>query len=214
MLHHTKTKGDIAVALTISDLTIKGYTCFTPIVSEHLPFDIIAYKDNKCYRIQCKYSKNGFISNRTTWSDKNGSHKKFYDNSDFDYYAVYIPNLNKILYPNIKYGGSILKFTPIKTAQSFYWYEDFYDFTDNAEKKCFKDFNIKLKFSVTQSVIDYRLSRRQTRRPTKEELEKLVWQYPLTKIASTLKVSDTTIKKWAKSYALDLPPRGYWLKNK
>ncbi|MEH2287929.1 group I intron-associated PD-(D/E)XK endonuclease [Nostoc sp.] len=51
LLHHTKNKGDIAATKAIADLTLKGYLILTPVVCEHLPFDFVAYKDNKCYKI-------------------------------------------------------------------------------------------------------------------------------------------------------------------
>jgi hypothetical protein len=60
-MHHTKDKGDIAAAKAIADLVDKGYSVFTPVVCEHLPFDLIAYKDGQCYRIQAKYNSNGAV---------------------------------------------------------------------------------------------------------------------------------------------------------
>ena len=70
-MHHTKDKGDIALMKTTLDLTMKGFNIFLPI-SEHLPFDFIAYKDGKCFRMQAKYSASGNVNN-TTYS---GSGKK------------------------------------------------------------------------------------------------------------------------------------------
>lgn len=46
--------------------------------------------------------------------------------------------------------------------------------------------------------------------PTKDELEKLLWEKPTTQIAKQYKVSDKAIAKWAKQYNLQKPPRGYW----
>lgn len=51
-------------------------------------------------------------------------------------------------------------------------------------------------------------------RPTKEVLEKLLWEKPTTHIAQSFKVSDQCVAKWAKSYGLTKPPRGYWTKLK
>jgi Zn finger protein HypA/HybF involved in hydrogenase expression len=48
--------------------------------------------------------------------------------------------------------------------------------------------------------------------PTKENLEKLLWQKPTTQIAKDYGVSDKAVAKWAKSYKLTKPPRGYWAK--
>lgn len=51
-------------------------------------------------------------------------------------------------------------------------------------------------------------------RPSKEELEKLLWESPTIQIAKTYGVSDKAVEKWAKSYGLSKPPRGFWTKTK
>lgn len=43
---------------------------------------------------------------------------------------------------------------------------------------------------------------------------KLLWEIPTTQIAKKYGVSDKAIGKWAKSYGIDKPPRGYWMKQK
>ena len=90
IMHHTKDKGDIALMKTTLDLTLKGYNIFLP-VSEHLPFDFIAYKDGKCYRIQAKYSTNG-NANKTTYSGNKT--KSYYKEDDFDYYRPKLSTLH------------------------------------------------------------------------------------------------------------------------
>jgi hypothetical protein len=50
--------------------------------------------------------------------------------------------------------------------------------------------------------------------PTKEALEKLVWQKPTTKIAESFGVSDKAIEKLCKKLDVEKPPRGFWTKNK
>lgn len=124
-MHHTKDKGDIAAAKAIADLVDKGYSVFTPVVCEHLPFDLIAYKDGQCYRIQAKYNSNGAVKNKTSWTDKNGCHEKKYKTGDFDFYALYLPDINKVIYPSIKFGGCKIRTTPPKSPSPFYWWEDF-----------------------------------------------------------------------------------------
>jgi hypothetical protein len=47
-----------------------------------------------------------------------------------------------------------------------------------------------------------------------EELEKLVWQIPTTKIAIKLNCSDVMISKLCKKWNISKPPRGYWAKQK
>lgn len=55
-----------------------------------------------------------------------------------------------------------------------------------------------------------RLNTRKVERPSREELEKLLWERPTTAIAKEFRVSDQAIAKWAKSYGLSKPTRGYW----
>ena len=69
MEHHTKNKGDLAVAKTIADLTEKGYDIFLPL-SEHLPIDLIAHKSGEIYRIQVKHRASGFLEAKTQWAEK------------------------------------------------------------------------------------------------------------------------------------------------
>ena len=48
--------------------------------------------------------------------------------------------------------------------------------------------------------------------PSKEELEKLLWEKPTIHIAKDLGVSDKAIEKHIKKLNLTKPPRGYWTK--
>ena len=49
--------------------------------------------------------------------------------------------------------------------------------------------------------------------PTKDELQKLLWEKPTTQIANDYGVTDNAVAKWAKKYGLNKPPRGYWSKK-
>lgn len=209
MKHHTKQKGDLAVVKTIADLTEKEYDILLPI-SETLPFDLIAYKDNISHRIQVKYARDGLADDKTSWTDKNGSHKKQYAETDFDYYALYLPNLNLIIYPSINFKGCSFSTELPNSSTPFYWYKDFLDFTDSAEKKTYKDFGIKITYEHTDKMEQSHINMRKVPRPSKEELEKLLWEIPTMQLAKRFGVSDKAIEKWAKSYGLSKPPRGYW----
>ena len=57
------------------------------------------------------------------------------------------------------------------------------------------------------------LSKRKVERPSKEELEKLIWEIPTTKIAEKYSVSDKAVAKWCKSYGISKPQRGYWTRQ-
>jgi hypothetical protein len=49
--------------------------------------------------------------------------------------------------------------------------------------------------------------------PTKEELERMVWKMPSTKVGEAFGVSDKAIEKRCKLFGISKPPRGYWAKQ-
>lgn len=58
-----------------------------------------------------------------------------------------------------------------------------------------------------------RHNRRKVDRPSKEELEQLITNIPMISIAKKYGVSDNSVRKWAKSYGIQLTNmRGYWQK--
>lgn len=48
---------------------------------------------------------------------------------------------------------------------------------------------------------------------SKEELAKLVWEMPTTKVAAKFGVTDKAIEKRCKKLGVAKPPRGYWAKK-
>jgi hypothetical protein len=53
--------------------------------------------------------------------------------------------------------------------------------------------------------------RRKAIRPSKEELEKLIWTKPIKQLAKDFGVTDNPIRKWCGSYGItNLPPQRYW----
>jgi len=54
------------------------------------------------------------------------------------------------------------------------------------------------------------LYRRLAERPSKEELQRLVWEKPTSQLAKKYGVSDNAVAKWCKRYGIEKPPRGYW----
>ena len=100
-MHHTKDKGDLGVLKAQVSLYEKGYKIYVPL-SEHSPFDLVAYKDGVFKRIQVKYREfeNNVcsIKNSTSWADKNGSHKREYNLSDIDVFCVYVKKLDLCFY--------------------------------------------------------------------------------------------------------------------
>jgi hypothetical protein len=61
----------------------------------------------------------------------------------------------------------------------------------------------------------FKCTNKNSNRPNKVELEKMLWQEPTTHIAKKYGVCDQAVKKWAKRYGItEYPPRGYWQKLK
>lgn len=219
MANITNHLGDIGVVKAIEDLHNKGHVVFMPVVSQHLPFDLISYKDGKCFRIQAKYRTDGFIPSETVYSNKLGNHYKKYDENDFEYYSIYIPEINKVVYPSIKFAGSKIRFSVPNSATPFYWWEDFIDFTDSAKKRSYKEFGVDLSVARRKSeepagTISYKAVSKAIKKPSKKELQKLIWKKPMTHLSKQFGVSDKVIGNWCKSYGISKPPPGYWAKKK
>lgn len=102
MVHHTKNKGDLGVLKSQVDLCSKGYLILTPL-SEHSPFDIVAYKNGEFIRIQVKYrsvNSKGFLFVRfsSSYSTSKGYCEKPIDKSEIDLYCVFCPDTDKCYY--------------------------------------------------------------------------------------------------------------------
>lgn len=104
MAHHTKDKGDLAVGMVIADLLINGYQ-YSPLISEHMPFDLIAINPHNNYqlkKIQVKYSslKKGVVPVKlaNSYADGNGVYTQTIDRTLFDAYAIYCGELKEIYY--------------------------------------------------------------------------------------------------------------------
>jgi len=205
-MKNTSQKGDIAVAKTIADLTAKGYNVFLPL-SEHLKFDLVCYKDEKFYRIQVKYSAENPHTIRSATNRQNkGTVINKYQDGDFDYYAIYLADKDCVVYPNISFRGATVRTElPELERNGFYWYEDMTGFMDTIERKTRKSFGLQSKF------VPRKLETRNI--PSKESLEKQVWERPAWLLCDEYGVSDKTIANWCKEYGIKQPPRGYWLKK-
>jgi len=97
--HHTKQKGDLGVLKAQVSLYEQGYLILQP-VTEHAPFDLVAYKDNAFKRVQVKYKsldKTGAMTLhfRSCWADKNGTHMQAVDKDQIDLYCIYCPDTDE-----------------------------------------------------------------------------------------------------------------------
>ena len=101
LVHHTKTKGDLGVLAAELDLFEKGFLLLKP-QTEHAPFDLVAYRDGRFYRVQVKYraAVNGQIAFHlsTCWADKHGTHQVAIDKYSIDLLCIYCPDTRACYY--------------------------------------------------------------------------------------------------------------------
>jgi hypothetical protein len=102
MYHHTKTKGDLGVLKAQVNLYEQGYTILLPL-TEHAPFDLVAYKDGQFYRIQVKYrslSKDGTLEVKlqSYWHNHDGIQRKKQNIDNIDIVCVFCPDTNQCYY--------------------------------------------------------------------------------------------------------------------
>lgn len=80
-------------------------------------------------------------------------------------------------------------------------------------------YNLKFKEKPTKTLVnpnwrtDPKPDQRKVDRPPKEELEKLIYDMPMTLLGKKYGVSDNSIRKWCRVYQIELPnfPLGYWM---
>lgn len=99
--HHTKGKGDYAVLRAAADLGGFGALVCNPL-TEHAPFDLVAYCRDEFFRVQVKYrtAVDGALEVRlrSTWSDRNGLHISRAAATEVDWVAVYEPGMDRCLW--------------------------------------------------------------------------------------------------------------------
>ena len=82
--------------------------------TEHAPFDLVAYQDNRFIRIQVKYRRavNGSIQipMKSWWADINGCHGKQIDKAQIDVFAFIVLILTSVITSNQKMSESVLIF--------------------------------------------------------------------------------------------------------
>lgn len=97
----TDRKGNIGVGMVCANLISNGIDVLIPI-TEHLPFDLIAYSKGNLYKIQVKYSSlvNGcVIVPLGSVLMKNGKYQHVrYKQNDINIYAVYCNNNKQVYY--------------------------------------------------------------------------------------------------------------------
>jgi len=203
--HHTKQKGDTAVALVIFDLTKKGYFVSQPL-SENAPYDLICDTGEEIFKIQVKCRKDGSLPSTTSWNDSSGNHKNAIKDNAFDYFALVNEDFSKVCYPSITLKGKKISWKELLIFRDYYYWEDFTEFKNKVDKRSTeKDFVVSnRKAGLRKKKITW---------PSKENLTKMVWEKPTSSIAKELGVTDSAIGKKCKALGIPKPPRGYWAKK-
>jgi hypothetical protein len=123
--HHTKDKGDVAVAKVQADLVERGAMVLQPF-TEHAPFDLVAYLNETFYRVQVKFRTatggRGTVRFETFWADRHGTHARPMPRNEVDALAIYCPDTTACYYVNPNdYGGSVsLRVEPAKNRQAMH----------------------------------------------------------------------------------------------
>jgi hypothetical protein len=134
LVHHTKTKGDLGVLAAELDLFEKGFLLLKP-QTEHAPFDLVAYRDERFYRVQVKYraAVNGsiFMKMSTVWNDRHGTHTVPIDPSSIDLLCIYCPDTRACYYldPKLYRTAVVLRVAPPRNSQQkgIRWAHEFTD---------------------------------------------------------------------------------------
>ena len=168
----------VMMTSAIADLSNKGYTICVPVSQREMPFSFIVSKTfDTWYRIKVAYSRNGRYSALSALYG-------------FDYCAMYLAENSKIIYPSIAFkNDSIL--TTIPSEGEYYWFEDFLDLTDEAEKR-----KVDVVMSLKKKV---RPDRRKVERPNRAILTGQIRALGYTGTGRIYGVTDTAIRKWENS---------------
>lgn len=220
--HHTKYKGDLALTRVMYELSKRGWFVLTP-VSEHLPFDLMVYKqtDGKTLtlRIQVKYRENS-IEVRLDG----------YKRGDFDFFAVYCALTDRVVYIGLEHafdlGVSTIKqeHDLPKNTLPVYWYEDFLRMTNkkpqtrlierNSLHSEVKEARAKTLFCEDVLIRKYAAEYRAGSFPwLPSKLQVLIWKHPLTALSTKAGMSDVALRKRIRRLNLVMPPspKKFWL---
>lgn len=130
------------------------------------------------------------VETMESWTEVFENCKKQLDSFDLKEFATYIQN-----------------HTLIETAKR-------YNVTVGTIARWMKKYNLVNPSYYNKNRKQYACNRvQETKRPSKEILEKLIWRLPKTKIGQQFGVSDNAVEKWVKYYNLEKPPQGYFLRN-
>jgi hypothetical protein len=219
-IHHTKYKGDLTVSKVVADLIEKRWFVLTPLYSEHLAFDVLAYKETdkgpRYIRVQVKAHQK--FGRKIGWKNNTGLvNKETYNEKTIDFFASWIPNVDSVIYVPIimvpKKGKVYITSELKNTNQSFWWYEDFTKVSKlRREKRQSKEFGYTYDVMTAgrKAAIDRgAYSKARHYGTTVAKLQRLIWESSFGNVGKKFKCSDVAIKKLALRHGCVIPPIGY-----
>jgi len=208
----TKLKGDLGV-LAVINVAIKAGIMVSLPFGDRAPYDLIFEKDGICKRIQVKsrMPKDGVVMikrvNRTSSS-------VVYSKDNIDAFAIYCPKTDATAFINITEVDMVndfcIRFEDAKVRHKNCKYAQCYVNPLRVFNSAIVDVYVP---NISKLQRPDRRHTRKVKRPTKAELEKMIWEKPTTAIAMQFGVSDKAVEKWCKSYGVAKPARGYWAKK-
>src|SRR5262249_18023620 len=116
------------------DLAEKGYRLLLPL-SEHEPFDLVAYQGTRFLRVSVKYraAVRGTIALpfSSSWADRHGNHSVAIDKRSIAVICVYCPDTKLCYYVDpLQFRRSVrLRLAPTSNSQKkrLHWANDFID---------------------------------------------------------------------------------------
>lgn len=207
-------KSEIALLKTKMTLLQKGWMIFESSVDYWQPFDLLIIhpsNTSRILKIQVKYSHDGFIRNGSTISNRTGNVSKKYSDGDFDYFAVYLPAADVVVFPSIHFRGCMIATEHRSSSIKYYWYEDFLELTDTAEKITREKMNLEPEWNNRQK-LKPKFKVLPENRPTKEELQLMLLEMPIRKIGERFGVSGNAVKRWIDACGedMEIPVHGHW----
>lgn len=207
-----KLKGDIGEQHVVLKLLEAGLNVLRP-VGDRLPYDLVVEKNGVFKRVQCKYrALHGKNHISVSLSNRFGSSSVVYSEENIDTIAIYCPDTDDVCFLNMSelIGFRELYILVMPPAPGYH---------SKKYIKCFSNPNriftgeAEEVNSYTKKEYQPNESIRKVKRPSKELLQKIIWEKPITHIAQEYGISDNGVRKWCKTYGIiDLPPRGYWQK--
>lgn len=228
VMSDTKLKGTLGAAKAFVAFAEMGIQVFQAVGSEHLPYDFVIATNEGFKKVQVKYREGVsgrpaiFVPVANGWSNSKGHHSRRYSETDFDVLALYVREVDRVLFLSFDMCGKSIALK--KPQTSHYWWEDFLTYppvkavkreSDASQRSRVRALERALKVPATSPrVLEPKKPKDSVIWPDAATLTKRLELEPVTRIAAELGVSGTAVRKHCLGLGIPLRPRGYWAKQK